>query len=555
MNRLRLNLIFFSVVIFTLAIIGRLYFLQISKGDYYRALAQGQQKLIEETSGERGEVFFNGGQILATNELRKFLYISPKEIKDKEAAAKAISGIINLPESEILEKTKKNDYFELLKKRLTDEEAAALKKLNLEGIYFGETVFRNYLQGTLASQVIGFLNNDGQGQYGIEGYYNDLLKGKEGFQEKTMAPWGHFTSLSDEGAAKGSDIWLTLDYPIQFMAESLLQGAKENLDIESGQIIVVDPASGKILAMANFPGFDPNQYQDYAREKKFDIFQNSVIQKIFEPGSVFKPITMAAALEEGKITPQTTYVDEGRIQLNGRTIYNFAQQKWGERTMTEVLEKSINTGAVFAQQSIGPEKFLKYIESFGLFGPTGIELEGEVFSENKKLQQGRELDFATASFGQGIEMTPLQLVRAFSVLANEGKLTSPYIIEKIADSDIAEKTKKLSLNVISSKTASQLTEMLVNVVEQGFGKKAKVQGYYIAGKTGTAQVPLEGKRGYSDKTAQSFIGFAPAFEPKFLILVKLDNPKAKTAEYSAAPIFHDLAKYIIDYWQIPPDYE
>jgi cell division protein FtsI/penicillin-binding protein 2 len=552
MNRLRINLIFFLTIILGMAVIGRLYSLQVLKGDYWRAIAQGQQIVIDETSGERGSVYFSGGQILATNEKGKFLHISPKKIKDKEKTAKAISSIVNLPENEILEKAKKNDYFELIKKRLTAEEINSLKRLNLEGVYFSETIFRNYPQGTMASQVIGFLNEAGQGQYGTEGYYDEILKGREELEERLRTPFGYLTPLTDERKTNGADIWLTLDYSIQFMAEKLLQEAKENLDIQSGQIIVMEPRSGRILALANFPSFDPSRYKEYAKENKFETFQNSAIQKIFEPGSVFKPLTMAAALEEGKITPQTTYFDEGKIQLDGRTIYNFGQQKWGERTMTEVLEKSINTGAIFAQRALGAEKFLKYLDSFKLFEPTYIELEGEIFSENRKLKKGKEIDFATASFGQGIEITPLQLMRAFSAIANEGKLAEPHIV----DSKTIKIKPELSQNVISSKTASQLAAMMVNVVESGFGKKAKIPGYYIAGKTGTAQVPFEDKKGYYlDRTVQSFIGFAPAFDPEFLILVKFDNPKAKSAEYSAAPIFHDLAKYIIDYRQIPPDYE
>ncbi|MBU4298426.1 penicillin-binding protein 2 [Patescibacteria group bacterium] len=551
MSNWRLNLIFFLFVFFGLAIIGRLFYLQVLRGDYYRAIAHGQQKTIKEVNGERGRIFFNGGQILAANEEGKFLYVSPKEIKDKEETARAISEIINFPEIAILEKIKKDDYFELLKPKLTVEEINSLKKLNLKGIYLGDSLFRNYPQASMASQVVGFLSGE-RGQYGVEGYYDEILKGRGDLQEKLRTPWGYLTSSLDQSATKGADIWLTIDYNIQFRAEELLQEAKKNFDIESGQIIVMEPSSGKILTLANFPNFDPNQYQKYANEEKFALFQNSAIQKIFEPGSAFKPITMAAALEEGRITPQTTYIDEGKVQIKSRTLYNFDKKKWGERTMTEVLEKSINTGAVFAQRQIGDEKFLKYIELFKFFEPTGIDLEGETFSVNPGLKKGKEINFATAAFGQGIEMTPLQLARAFSAIANRGKIMKPYIVEltEVRPQSIPEET------IISQKTASQLTAMLVNVVENGYGKKAKVPGYYIAGKTGTAQVPYENKRGYEpDKTIQSFVGFGPAFEPKFLILIKLDNPKTRTAEYSAAPIFGDLAKYIIDYLEIPPDYE
>lgn len=553
----RANLFFFSMVVLGLAVIGRLFFLQVLKGDYYRAQALGQQKFIEETTGERGSVFFASGQVLATNEKGKFLYVSPREIKEKEKTAKIISEAIGFPERDVLERLKNDNSFELLKSRLTEEEIDAFKKTNPEGVYFDEAILRNYPQGgDMASQLIGFMNSEGTGQYGIEGRYDAILKGKEELRDNFKTPWGYLTSLINEGQAEGEDIWLTVDYQIQFTAEKLLLSVKENLDIEGGQIIVMEPSSGRILALANFPNFDPNRYKDYANKENLEIFQNSTIQKIFEPGSVFKPITIAAALEEGKVTPETTFVDDGYVQIGGRTIYNFGRQKWGQKTMTEVLEKSINTGAVFAEKQVGSEQFLKYIEAFGFFEKTGIDLDGEIFSDNRVLKQGKEINLATASFGQGIEITPLQLVRAFSAIANEGKLARPYIVEKIGESDIIDKKRELISGIISAKTASQITAMLVNVVENGYGKKAKIPGYYVAGKTGTAQVPSKDRRGYySDKTVQSFIGFAPAFDPKFLILVKLDNPQSKTAEYSAAPIFRDLAKYIIDYRQIPPDYE
>jgi len=222
--------------------------------------------------------------------------------------------------------------------------------------------------------------------------------------------------------------------------------------------------------------------------------------------------------------------------------------------MTNVLEKSINTGAVFAETQLGEALFLNYIEKFGFFEKTGIDLP-EVYSENEEFKKGYEINFATASFGQGIEMTPIQLARAYCVIANGGKLIKPYLVEKILENGnlVKEIQLETSLPIISSKTSRQLTAMLVSVIENGYGKSAKIPGYYIAGKTGTAQV-AEGGVYSPDKSIQTFVGFAPAFDPKFLILIKLDNPKTKTAEYSAVPIFHDLAEYIIHYWQIPPDY-
>jgi len=339
---------------------------------------------------------------------------------------------------------------------------------------------------------------------------------------------------------------LTVDYSIQFKAEELLKEAGKDLEIDGGEIIVLDPSSGEVLALANTPNFNPNNYSSFT---DFSIFKNGATQRIFEPGSIFKPITMASALEEGKVTPQTTYLDEGKIAIGGWTVSNYDNRVYGEQTMTNVLEKSINTGAVFAEQALGHSAFERYLNEFGFFSPSGIDLP-EIYSQNQEFKKGYEINYATASFGQGIEVTPVQLVKAFSAIANNGQMVTPFIVKK-------EGVKETE--VLSSKTAAQLTAMLVSVTENGFAKSARVPGYYVAGKTGTSQVSFSAlgidKRGYSDKTWQSFIGFAPAFAPKFVILVKLNDPKTKTAEYSAVPIFQKLAKFIIDYYQIPPDHE
>lgn len=557
MKNWRINLILILLILFSATIIGRLIYVQILNYELFKSRAQGQQKISKLVQGERGEIFFRGGQILATNVNEKYVFISPREIeeKEKEETAKLLAETLNLDKDFILEKVKKDNLFEPIKYKITEEEERSLGNLDLAGVYTKAADFRNYPQDSLAAHVIGFLGGEGRGQYGIEGYYNDILQGEEGLQEGIKNPWGigYLNKIAD----KGYDIFLNLDYNIQFVAEKLLKEAAKSLEFESGQIIIIDPNSGEIIALANFPAFNPNEYSEV---ENINIFQDAAIQKIFEPGSVFKPITMAGALEEGKITPQTTYVDEGKVKVGGYTIYNYDSRVWGKQSMTGVLEKSINTGAVFAEEQLGNKKFLDYVKKFKIFEKTGIDLQGEIFSENKNFKKGYEINFVTASFGQGIEMTPIQIVRAFCVIANGGKLVKPYVVERISNGSEEIKTRpEISEPIISPKTASQLTTMLVSVVENGYGKAAKIPGYYIAGKTGTAQVSWSAldidKSGYSDKTWQSFIGYAPAFNPKFLILVKLDNPKTKTAEYSALPIFHDLARYIIDLWQIPPDHE
>jgi len=543
MKNWRYNLIFIFIILFGAAIIGRLVYIQIIRHDLYMAWAQGQQKIFQPAKGERGNIFFRNGEILATNLKIKYLLVSPYEIEEKEKTAQELGLILGLEKEEILAKLEKDSLFEKIKADLTEEKESLIQELNLPGVYIKEELFRSYPQEDMASQAIGFLGGEEKGQYGVEGYYDDFLQGEELIRK----------SDTIQDSYNGSDIFLTLDYNIQFISEKLLKKAKKDLDIEGGQIIVLDPKTGGIIALANFPNFDPNNYSEI---KDFEIFQNGATQKLYEPGSSFKPITMAAAIDQGKVTPQTVYTDKGKIKIGEYTIENYNSRVFGEKTMTEVLENSINTGAIFAENQLGHDLFLKYMDSFGFFKPTSIDLQGEAFSENKIFKRGYEINFATASFGQGIEITPIQLVRAFTAIINEGKLVKPYIVEKIITDGEEKKTSPeiSSDRIISSKTASQLTAMLVSVVENGFAKSTKIPGYYLAGKTGTAQVPEKGV--YSpDKTWQSFIGFGPAFNPKFLILIKLDNPKARTAEYSAAPIFKELAKYIIDYYKIPPDYE
>ncbi len=552
MKNWRLNFVLGIILLFGAAIICRLVYLQINQAGYYGAMAKGQQKLFQPLQGLRGNIFFKDNRILAADINGKYLFVCPDDVEDKKYAAGKLSEITGLEEKIIAEKLGKDSMFERLKNDLTEEESQLLEDLNLPGVYVREGVSRKYLQGNIASQVVGFLGGESTGQYGIEGFYDDILQGKISFLERG--------GNSAEKESKAGDIYLTLDYNIQFTAEKLLEKAGKDLGVKSGQIIVMDPNSGKIAALANFPNFEPNRYSEV---KDFQIFQNSVIQKLFEPGSIMKPITMASAINEGKISPNTSYIDAGKLKIGGYVIYNYDNRVWGEKTMTEVLERSINTGAVFAESQLGRELFMKYLDDFGFFRPTGIGLQGEVYSENKELKKGYEINYATASFGQGIAITPIQMIRAFSAIANGGKMANPYIVEKIAGKE-TEKIQGVgpeisAKEIVSSRTASQVVAMLVSVLENGYAKAARIPGYYLAGKTGTAQIPWSAisvnKEGYSEETWQSFIGFGPAFNPKFLIFIKLDNPKTKTAEYSAVPIFRELAKYIIDYWQIPPDYE
>jgi len=478
--------------------------------------------------------------------------VAPKNVKDKEVFATSVGKVLEITAKDMLEKLAQSDSYVVLKKDASGDLADALQSLKMDGLSLEKSAGRYYPQEALASQVIGFLGGNNTGQYGLEGYHENILQGKKGIKEERRGLDVINTERSKE-ELNGSDLYLTIDYNIQFQAESLLKEAHKNIDIDSGQIIVVKPDSGRILAMANYPQFNPNEY---GKETGFGIFQNSAVQKIFEPGSVFKPFTMAIGLQEGKITPDSTFADKGFVTIGPDTLYNFDRKKYDTQTMSGILEKSINTGAVFVEQKVPHATFFDYLDKFGFNDKTGISLQGEVSSSNSRLKTGSEFDYATSSFGQGIEMTPLQLTRAFLVFANGGKMPSPYVVEKITHGPEENITKpQVAEQVISEQTASQVTKMLINVVDRGFGNAAKIKGYYLAGKTGTAEVPKENSKGYyTDKTIQSFIGFGPALKPEFLILVKLDNPKVSKSSLSAAPVFKKLAQYIINYWQIAPDY-
>ncbi|MDD5569209.1 MAG: penicillin-binding protein 2 [Candidatus Pacebacteria bacterium] len=545
-------------------VISRLFILQMRQGNFYRALAQGQQTSISDEEGKRGGVYFSGGEQLALTEEEPYLFISPEEIEDKEKVAETISAVLGTDKNEVMEKAaKKGSFYEIIKKPIGKDAADTLAAAKLKGIYIGYEPKRFYPQGVNACQIIGFVNKQGEAQYGIESYYDKKLSGKSIIKKDNQNPWSFLLSAVDDGSTNGSSVYLTVDYNVQYMAEKILAEGLEEYGAESGQIVVMEPETGAIIAMAQYPLFDPNNYE---KEKDFGVFQNSAVEKLFEPGSIFKAITMAGALNEKKVTPDTTYNDDkGYEQYGTYKVANYNSRIWGKITMTNALEHSINTGLMFAERQLGNQKFMDYLENFGFFEKTGVDLAGEVYSENNELKKAFEnknsqVSFANASFGQGIGLTPLQITTAYCAIANGGNLVKPYIVKEIDKNGQKETTSpEIVRRVITTETSDTLKKMLVSVIENGYGHLAKVPGYYIAGKTGTAQVPWSSlginKNGYSEHTWQTFMGFAPAYNPKFVALIKLDNPvKVKTSEYSATPMFYELAKYLLDYWQIPPDY-
>ncbi len=553
MSKTRLNLLLVFVFLLAGLLIHKLYVVQIAEADHWVSQAERQQRIRQEVEGGRGSIFAvnkdNESIPLAINRSWQKVYISPREIlreeEDKAAVAAALSDILEIDEDSIFLRMERDSSFEVLKRQLSDEEISAISQLDFSGIHLREESIRFYPQSQLASHVVGFVGGSEIGQYGVEGYYEDLLRGMGGVREGWRNPGGSI--IMEDSAKSGMSIDLTIDYNIQFMAERLLEESVERLNAVSGTIIVANPNTGEIIAMTNYPTYDPNNY----READIATFKNDSIQSLFEPGSVFKPIVMAMAIEEDVVTPQTTYYDKGYEIVSGYTLRNYGQRAFGEVDMREVMERSINTGMVFVQQRMEKSVFMDYLAEFGFFERTGIDLQGEVYSENLSFKEGYDVNLANASFGQGIKITPIQLVSAFSTLANGGELITPYVARNFNP----EPDRKR--RVLSSGTTTKITSMLISTVEDGTARRAQIPGYYIAGKTGTAQIPWsllgENRRGYSRETIQSFIGYGP-LRAEFVILVKMERPQAPTAEVSVVPVFRDLAKYIIDYKQIPPDY-
>ncbi|MDP2934523.1 MAG: penicillin-binding protein 2 [bacterium] len=552
----------FGVIIF------RLFFLQVTKHSYYKAQADSQHQNFQPIYPARGEIFMRDKN---TDDQRLSLFpvainkdfwkisIVPREIQKKEETVKLLSPLLETREETLRERiNKKDDPYEPLKSKVEQGLVEKIKALNLEGILFDKENWRYYPNNDLVCHLIGFLGMDGDtkvGRYGVEGYYEKELMGKVGLVEAKKDSSGEIISVGGSVINEpedGADLILTIDPNVSFFIEGKLAAIIKKLDAVKGTIIVMEVKTGAIRAMSTWPGFDPNKYNEVENNR---LFVNSAISEIFEPGSIFKPITMAAALDAEVITPNTTYEDKGYTEVGGIIIKNALDKAEGVQTMTQVIEKSLNSGAIFVQQKLGKDGFRKYVEKFGFGEKTGIDLGGEEKGNISNLKKKNDVDYATMSFGQGIAVTPIQLVAAIGAIANDGILLRPYILERIKYKNGEEKITqpKEVRRVISSDAASRMTAMMVSAVKNGYSKKAGVEGYLIAGKTGTAQIPDPVKGNYSEETIHTFIEFFPAFNPRFVILIKVDKPKGiNFSSDSITPLAKELTEYLLNYYEIPP---
>lgn len=563
LGRLRLFQLF--LLVFALFLLGRFYELGIREGSKWTALAQNQHILSQSLLADRGSIFLEDQETLspaAINREYKLVYAVPKEVQNISETAHELALSLDVDEGELRERlaARQNDPFEIVKKHVEEEKASEVKARKLPGIYFLPETYRYYPAGELASKVIGFVgpgDNGDIGVYGAEASLNGELHGANGKLSQENDPSGRWISLSDREhveAVDGKSVVLTIDRVIQYEVERILADALKKYRADAVSAIVMEPKTGKILAMAALPDFNPNEY---GKVDDLSLFMNQTISLPYEPGSVMKGITMAIGLEEGKITPHTEYVDTGTVNEAGYAIKNAQEKVYGRSSMTKVLDESINTGAIFVERLVGNARFRDYLERFGFGAKTNVRLPAEnVGNLNNLKRLNSNIGFYTASFGQGVSVTPLQLILAYGTLANGGVLMQPQIVDRFIEPDGKENPvePREVRRVVSEETAKTLGEMLRSVVVNGHGKRANIPGYAVVGKTGTAQVAKEGSKGYEDTiTIGSFIGYAPENDPRYVVLVKVDNPKdVEWAESSAAPTFGDIMQLLLNYGKVQP---
>lgn len=561
-NLVRIRLIT-SVAIFVAALlVGRLYFIQIVRGEDYREKADRLYSRPNVELWDRGSIFFttkDGAPVSAATLRQGFLLaIVPKKVTDPESTYRSLREHIALDRDAFLAKTlKSDDPYEEVATRIDPETADKIMAKKLSGASLYKERWRFYPGQHLASHVLGFVGFDGDrrtGRYGLERYYEDVLARGEGELYRNF--FAEIFLGAKKVATKGweGDITTAIEPTVEQYFEGSLERLVTEFRAKSAGGIIMDPKSGRIYAMALSPSFDPNEY---GREREPSRFTNSLIENVYEMGSILKPVTMAAGLDAGIVTATTTYFDSGTLTLNTKTISNFDGKGRGRVDMQEVLSQSLNTGAATVALNLGKDRFREYFSRFGFGSETGIDLPGEAKGLTQNLESGRDIELATASYGQGIALTPIQTVRALAALGNGGYLVTPHVATKIhyklgttrSISDYARES------VISPAASEEITRMLVRVVDTALLEGSyKMPHHTIAAKTGTALIASPGGGYNSDRLLHSFFGYFPAYDPQFIVFLYLVEPQGVTyASHTLTAPFMSIAKFLINYYEIPPD--
>jgi len=555
----RINILAILAIASVFIVLWRMFDLGILNQEKYIALAEGQQRFEKVDLAQRGRIYVHDriedkdALYPMAFDVKSFaLWIVPKQVSKKEETARLVSKLIDLPKNEIYDDIDNDKlYIPPIKRGIDIDLANKIKDEKIVGVFVMPEYGRYYPEKTLASQVLGFVNADGEGNYGFEGHYDRELQGTAGKIVGEKDTLGRIISLLDQEDAKdGTSYVLTIDRSVQFFAEKTLDEAMETYGAEGGTVIAMDVKSGGIVAMASAPNFDPNTFRESAKENQ-NIFINPAIAFTYEPGSVMKPIIMASALDTGVVSPDTKETFSNFTVVSGYEIHTAEDKAFGEETMTQILENSDNVGMVWVAEQLGSDNLYKYLNKFHLFDKTNIDLDTEASGYAPPFKHWQDINRASIGFGQGISITPIELVCAYAALANNGVYVHPRVVDKIILPNGEEKSIERSEGnrVVSELTAKQIKEMLLSVMENGHGKRGRVEGFKIGGKTGTAEI-ANPEGGYlEDIYNHTFIGMAPIDDPQFVLMVKLNKPQ--TAEFSAttaAPTFSKIASFLLNYY-------
>lgn len=543
-------------------LVGRLFFLQIIDKSDLQAKNLSQVQVDRKLQSPRGTIYDRNGRPLAMSVVTKSLYADPKMIKQSPSeVAELIAPYVTMSKEDIVKSLQEDTAFVWIDRMMEPEKSKAVAQLiedkNLEGLNFVEESKRYYPNGNLAAQVLGFVGTDDKGLDGLEMVLDDELKG--GIQKELVATDRKGNAifgsvLSKYLPDKGKSVTLTIDASIQFIAERALDKAMEDTGAKHASVIVMDPKTGEILAMANRPTYDPNHYSQGSEED----FKNIAVTNLYEPGSTFKPIIASAALASGKWKLDQVYNDKGSFAANGHVMQNWNGEGYGPVRLIDILKFSINTGMAEIGTTTGADILSKYVRNYGFGSKTGIELPGEGDGILYNPDDMSKLDVATMSIGQGIAVTPLQMVRAFGAIANGGSMMKPHIVKSYSNikGEVTSTTDpEVMGQPIPEETAKTIADILEKEVSEGGGTKAMVEGYHFGGKTGTAQKLDTKHGGYLDgQYIASFIGFGPVEDPKFVVLVVIDDPQ-KGSYYGSqivAPVFKDIVSQLVRYYQMSP---
>lgn len=549
MFRTRQYLVFFFFVLLLCLLLTRLFYLQVIRSDSFSKMAAEQHNKVFKIEPRRGTIFDRYMEPLAINLDTPSAYGNPREVEDKERTASALSDILGLDRELLVEKLERDKAFVWVKRKVDAGEAEKIERSSLPGVYFLSESKRNYSSDSMASHVIGFAGMDNEGLEGLELLYNDKLKGKPGWRHlirdakmRTVL----FNERESIPAENGHNLILTVDSVIQYIAEGELSAMARKYHASSASVVVMDPYSGRILALANYPGYDLNAFSETPRAR----MKNAAVSSIYEPGSVFKIVTASAALNEGVVhLDDVIYCENGEFRTGGRVLHDF--HPYGKLSFLEVIAKSSNIGTVKVAQKLGEEKLYEYIQKFGFGETTGIDLPGEVEGISRPFEIWSRSDITTIPMGQGIAVTPIQLACAISVITNGGYLVKPYIVDRITTWE-GETYKTFApgpkRRVLSEETCEKMRTVLRRVVTDGTGRRARSRMYETCGKTGTAQMVNPRGGYYEDKYHATFIGFAPLDDPVVAIAVMAHDPHPVHFGGSVAgPAFRKIAERTLQY--------